>query len=220
MAYQGPCVAYSVRAFQVFLYVYSKSQSQKTINHHAKMETPVRMVALLTGDEITGQTRILVPYNQAIQSKLVTAMLADDEDDDVPEIPLLEVSAEVLTKVVEFMAKHENDPMKEIAKPITTNNLEEIVGKWDADFVNLEQEPLFKLILAANFLDLPSLLDLGICKVACMVKGKDPEQVRALFNIDPDITPEEEKMVRDQNEWIFMPPKAKEATAPPAAVAN
>jgi S-phase kinase-associated protein 1 len=36
-----------------------------------------------------------------------------------------------------------------------------------------------------------------------MVKGKEPEEVKRLFNIEPDITPEEEKMVRDQNSWIF-----------------
>jgi S-phase kinase-associated protein 1 len=58
-------------------------------------------------------------------------------------------------------------------------------------------------------MDIPSLLDLSITKVATMIKGKEPDEVKRLFNIDPDLTPEEEKLVRDQNQWIF-----EVATAP------
>jgi len=60
------------------------------------------------------------------------------------------------------------------------------VPKWDADFVNIEQETLFELILAANYMDIKSLLDLTCAKVASMIKGKTPEQIRQTFNIRKD----------------------------------
>jgi S-phase kinase-associated protein 1 len=148
--------------------------------------------------------RVTISRKAACMSELLKSMLADDDDPkEVPEIPLLDITKDVLDKVVEFLNRHKDDPLKEITKPITNNNIKEIVSEWDAKFVDLEQEPLFRLILAANYLDIPSLLDLGICKLACMVKGKEPDEVKKMFNIEPDITPEEEKLVRDQNPWIF-----------------
>jgi S-phase kinase-associated protein 1 len=75
------------------------------------------------------------------------------------------------------------------------------VPKWDADFVNIEQETLFELILAANYMDIKSLLDLTCAKVASMIKGKTPEQIRQTFNIRKDFTEEEEKQIIDENKW-------------------
>jgi len=161
-------------------------------------------VVLLPGSGNESKDKVEISRKAAVMSKLIEQMLQDDDDpDEIPEIPLMEVSKEILDKVVEFLNHHKDDPMRDIQKPITTNDLKSIVGEWDARYIDLEQEKLFKVILAANYLDIPSLLDLGICKVACMIKGKDPEEVKKMFNIEPDITPEEEKMVRDANPWIF-----------------
>jgi hypothetical protein len=57
------------------------------------------------------------------------------------------------------------------SQPLRSNNLEEIVPTWDARFVDIEQELLFELILAANYMDIKSLLDLTCAKVASMIKG-------------------------------------------------
>ena len=51
---------------------------------------------------------------------------------------------------------------------------------------------MFELILAANYLDIKMLLDLSCAKVASMIKGKSPEEIRKTFNIKNDFTPEEE----------------------------
>ena len=77
----------------------------------------------------------------------------------------------------------------------------QVVPEWDADFVDLEQETLFELILAANFMDIKPLLDLTCAKVASMIKGKTPEQIRKAFNIVNDFSPEEEAKVREENKW-------------------
>ncbi len=86
-------------------------------------------------------------------------------------------------------------------QPLRSSNLAEIVPEWDAKFVDIEQEMLFELILAANYLDIKSLLDLTCAKVASMIKNKSPEDIRRTFNIKNDFTPEEEAQVREENKW-------------------
>ena len=64
-----------------------------------------------------------------------------------------------------------------------------------------DPEELFPLILAANYLDCKPLLDLTCAKVATMIKGKTPEEIRRTFNIQQEFTPEEEEAVREENKW-------------------
>ena len=47
---------------------------------------------------------------------------------------------------------------------------------------------LFELILAADYLDIKSLLDLTCAKVASMIKGKNTEEIRKQINIVHDFT--------------------------------
>ena len=49
--------------------------------------------------------------------------------------------------------------------------MEEVVQAWYSQFVNVEQEILFELILAANYMDIKPLLDLTCATVASMIKG-------------------------------------------------
>ena len=50
--------------------------------------------------------------------------------------------------------------------------MHEVVQDWYANFVNVDQELLFELILAANYMDIKPLLDLTCATVASMIKGK------------------------------------------------
>merc|ERR1719276_419592 len=134
-------------------------------------------------------------------SELVKGMIDDDCDDDDVEIPLPNVKAAVLRKVIEFCHHHRSEPMVEIEKPLKSAQMAEVVQKWYAEFVNVEQVLLFELILAANYMDIKPLLDLTCATVASMIKGKTPEEIRKTFNIVNDFTPEEEAQVREENKW-------------------
>ena len=143
-------------------------------------------------------------------SELVKSMMDDNEDDDdddedenekSTEIPLPNVKSNVLQKVIEFCEQHLKEPMTEIEKPLKSQNMADVVQKWYADFVDLEQVMLFELILAANYMDIKPLLDLTCATVASMIKGKTPDEIRATFNITNDFTPEEEAQVREENKW-------------------
>jgi len=135
----------------------------------------------------------------AMMSELVKTMAEGDKEEK--EIPLPNVKAAVLKKVVQYMTYHADNPAKEIEKPLKSANMADVVSQWDAEFVDVDQELLFELILAANYMDIKSLLDLTCARVASMIKGKTPEQIRKTFNIQNDFTPEEEEAVRAENKW-------------------
>ena len=70
------------------------------------------------------------------------------------------------------MKYHIANPAKEIEKPLKSANMNEVVSQWDADYVDIDQELLFELILAANYMDIKPLLDLTCAKVASLIKGR------------------------------------------------
>ena len=80
--------------------------------------------------------------------------------------------------------------------------MSDLVQPWYADFLSrLTQEQIFDLILLSNMILFETLKNLACATVASMIKGKTPEQIRTLFNIVNDFTPEEEAQVKEENKW-------------------
>jgi S-phase kinase-associated protein 1 len=75
------------------------------------------------------------------------------------------------------------------------------IDEWDKKYMEVDQDMIFDIILAANYLDIRPLLDLGCKTIANMIKGKTTEQIRELFGIQNDFTPEEEEQIRKECEW-------------------
>jgi S-phase kinase-associated protein 1 len=132
---------------------------------------------------------------------MLNFFLLEEGDEDTQEIPLPNVKASVLQKVIDFCTHHREDPMNDIQKPLKSSIMNEVVQQWYADFVSVEQPMLFELILAANYMDIKPLLDLTCAAVASMIKGKTPQEIRETFNIANDFSPEEEAQVREENRW-------------------
>ncbi|XP_047047456.1 SKP1-like protein 1 [Lolium rigidum] len=136
-----------------------------------------------------------------LESQTIKHMI-EDECDGV--IPLPNVSAKILSKVIEYCRKHVQT--RAALAPdgdMSTNAAGTELKTFDEDFVKVDQATLFDLILAANYLNIKGLLDLTCQTVADMIKGKTPEEIRATFNIKNDFTPEEEEEVRKENAWAF-----------------
>eukprot|EP00568_Trieres_chinensis_P009962 CAMPEP_0183313736 /NCGR_PEP_ID=MMETSP0160_2-20130417/46363_1 /TAXON_ID=2839 ORGANISM="Odontella Sinensis, Strain Grunow 1884" /NCGR_SAMPLE_ID=MMETSP0160_2 /ASSEMBLY_ACC=CAM_ASM_000250 /LENGTH=166 /DNA_ID=CAMNT_0025478881 /DNA_START=71 /DNA_END=571 /DNA_ORIENTATION=- len=128
--------------------------------------------------------RMTVPAPAAVMSGLIRTTIEDVEDDDdvVPEIPLPNVESAVLAKVVEFCVHHQSDPMQHIEKPLRSNVMAEVVQRWYADFINVDQAELYELTMAANFMDVKPLLDLACAAAACALLGRSREDIRRLYN--------------------------------------
>merc|ERR1712014_387086 len=144
------------------------------------------------------------PFDGDVASQSVTlrTMLEDlgmeEEEDEV--VPLPNVNAAILKKVIQWCTYHKDDP----PPPEDDENKEkrtDDISSWDSDFLKVDQGTLFELILAANYLDIKGLLDVTCKTVANMIKGKTPEEIRKTFNIKNDFTQAEEEQVRKENEW-------------------
>ncbi|XP_065643189.1 S-phase kinase-associated protein 1-like [Hydra vulgaris] len=109
-------------------------------------------------------------------------------DDDEP-FPLLNVNAAILRKVIDWATHHKDDP----PPPEDDEKRTDDIDPWDQEFLKVDQGTLFELILAANYLDIKGLLDVTCKTVAKMIKGKTSEEIRKLFNIKTDFTPEIEE---------------------------
>jgi len=142
----------------------------------------------------------VVDKDVAVMSNLLKSMVEDAGTDE--EIPLPNVKSNILQKVIDYCKHHKGAPVEEIQKPLKSGTLSECgISEWDVEYVSIDQDTLFELILAANYLDIKALLDLTCAKVASMIKGRTPEEIRQQFNIANDFTPEEEAQVRDENKW-------------------
>lgn len=135
-----------------------------------------------------------VDVEVAKQSEVIRPMVENcdyDDFDDEP-IPLLNVNAAILKKVIEWATHHKDDPPPKEDEENREKRTDDI-EPFDREFLKVDQGTLFELILAANYLDMKLLLDV-LCKtVANMIKGKTPEEIRKTFNIKHDFTPEEEQ---------------------------
>jgi len=143
---------------------------------------------------------ISVDREVAERSILIKHMIADvGESEDA--IPLQNVTTPVLKKVLEYCDHHRADPVALEEEVDDTRKKSTDIEEWDQKFMQVDQEMLFEIILAANYMDIKPLLDVGCKTVANMIKGKSPEEIRKAFNIVNDFTPEEEAQIRKENEW-------------------
>ncbi|KAJ6852100.1 uncharacterized protein M6B38_256540 [Iris pallida] len=117
-------------------------------------------------------------------------------------IPLPNVTGGVLAKVIEYCNKHA-EAKAEFCTGFDDNSSNDKLKTWDANFMKVDQNTLFDIMLAANYLSIKGLVDLTCKTVADMMLGKTPDEIRNTFHIVNDYTPEEEAEVRRENAWAF-----------------
>src|ERR1700755_126971 len=84
------------------------------------------------------------------KSILVKNMLEDVGESDNP-IPLPNVNGKILKKVIDWCVYHKDD----LIENLENNNKKNIdIDEWDKKFYEVDQEMLFEIILAANYLDI------------------------------------------------------------------
>ncbi|XP_010413609.1 PREDICTED: SKP1-like protein 5 [Camelina sativa] len=135
----------------------------------------------------------------ATQSQTLKNMV---DDDCVKTTIPLQITSKILKIVIEYCEKHKHVVVSDSS---TVEESKEDLKKWDAEFMKtIEHSILFDVMMAANYLNIQSLLDLTCQTVADLLSaGKTPEELRAQFNIVKDLTDEEEADIRWENQWAF-----------------
>ncbi|RZC78255.1 hypothetical protein C5167_002473 [Papaver somniferum] len=154
------------------------------------MSTPSKMISLKSSEGEIFEVEEIIAHHSLTIKHMIEEDCADNP------IPLANVNSKILKMVIEYGKKH-----RESGGEIT--EVDEETQKWDKELVNVDQETLFRLLMAANYLNIKNLLDLTCETVASMIRGKTIQEIRDTFGIKNDFTPEEEEEVRNENEWAF-----------------
>ena len=142
--------------------------------------------------------RVFEVDEQSLELSKVLKDLAKDFPQPEAELPTNEVDGKTLEKIVEYLVHYKKDKPKEIPKPIPNPDLKPILDKWDYDFITpLSLEVVVDLVNAANFLNIPDLVNLCCVRMASEMTNCTIEEARAKFGIVSDMT-EEEKAEMDK----------------------
>jgi len=98
------------------------------------------------------------------------------------------ISGEIFSHISAYLNHHNGVEPAEIRKPIIwvqmSRNVED---QWDADFADsVPKTEAFQIILAANYIHCQSLLHLMCAKIATLIKGKSPEEIRRILSEEYD----------------------------------
>jgi len=128
------------------------------------------------------ETEFKIDRQSALMCNLVRSII--EGDSEVKKIEIKKVSPPILKLIVEYLKHHKGKAPAEIAKPIRSVKMEKIVeDEWDAKFINKQpKRTIFQIILGANYMDIKSLLHLGCAKIATMIKGKSPEEIKKILS--------------------------------------
>jgi S-phase kinase-associated protein 1 len=118
----------------------------------------------------------VVPTEIAAKCGIISSLI-DSVDDDLT-VPLQEISSSTFERILRYL-------------------------ETDAFKTPESDEELLAIVVAANFLDVKWLLDAACQEVADRIKGKSPEEIRKIFNLENTYSPEEEARVRQANAWAF-----------------
>ena len=138
----------------------------------------------------------------AMRSQLVKESISENSEDAI-EFKVDKVKGTVLKKVVEYLEHYKDQEPKEIERPLPSQNFNECVDDWDYNFIDLDLDKISEINLAANYLDIRPLLELSGAKIASLIKGKTTQEVRKIFNIENEFTPEEEEQIIEENKWCM-----------------
>ncbi|KAF8658647.1 hypothetical protein HU200_059113 [Digitaria exilis] len=155
-----------------------------------------KMFTLISSDD----ERFEVTEAAANMSQTIRHMIEDGCADG--GIPLHNVTGSILAKVLEYCNKHAAAGSSSSNAAASTAEKEELAS-FDKAFMEVDTDTLYDLLLAANYLEVKELLDLACQKVADMIKGKTPEQIRQTFGIKNDFSPEEQEEIKKENQWAF-----------------
>ncbi len=143
-------------------------------------------IVLITND----QKEFTISDEIATQSRTIITVLEDSEDS---YIPLADINSATFKKVLEY-CKYQINYKKQ--------KLEDDSQNWnDTFFSKMDKNEVFELIHAANYLDISELLMLSCKKIASFINGKNVEEIREIFDIENDFSPEEEAQARKDNSW-------------------
>ena len=134
-------------------------------------EHPNIKVVVADGTEIDLEAKVA-------RASTLIAQVWDDQEDKSEPVAIPNVTKEILARVTDFIKHHLEDPLPEIEKPLKTNKLSDVIPEWYGKFIDdMDVDTLYEVILAANYLNVKDLLELGCAQVAALMRGKTIQEI-------------------------------------------
>lgn len=119
-------------------------------------------------------------------------------------IPLPSVQPDVMEQILEWCNYH----IRALPEEEERTKYEEDLNKkkyklseWDSQFfANKHRLVIYKIMMAANYMQIPPLVSHCAKAIAALIKGHTPDEIRATFEI-PDLSQEEQEAIRNDPEW-------------------
>merc|ERR1719471_86240 len=123
-------------------------------------------------------------------SKFMTECVSGDSE--ATTIEVRQVPTQTMERVIEYLKHHNGEEAQALPCPVRSIHMAQIVSdKWDATWIDaMDKKSIFEVILAANYMDIKSLLHLGCAKIATLIKQLDQKEINRIIE-------EEEKYRRE-----------------------
>ena len=108
------------------------------------------------------------------------------------DIEFKTINYSALKKVAEYLEHYKDSEPKEIIQPLPKKEFKDCVDNWDYEYINISNETVLEIMLAANFMDIKPLVELTCAKIASVIKGKSTKEIQDLLNIESDCNDDEE----------------------------
>jgi S-phase kinase-associated protein 1 len=148
----------------------------------------------------------VISHEAAKMSILLKDLL---EDNPKEGITIPKINGKTLSVIMMYVNYFQDKKHSFIPKPLSSS-IKTYLSEWEKIFLDnyllvngneKEHHVLIDVLSGANFLNIEGLFSLTCASVADMMKGKTAEQIRELFNIENDFTPEEEEEIRKETKW-------------------
>ena len=168
----------------------------------------MKVLNITTVDKQTFKAEWDIVQQSLTFKNMLELMEIEQESSTDDTIPLTndEVTGENFKKALVWMEKNRGKPIgqkdddEDELKPVNWKQLDD----WEKKFVDMPVSEMFPLLITANFLEIPGLLNLMCKAVALQIQGKSVEEIRTTFNVeDPKWSPEELQKLKEENAWAY-----------------
>jgi len=156
-----------------------------------------QIIKVLTKDK----KQLEISKSAAMRSTLLAKQMEENENPNEP-LQLQEVEDKIIDKLWEYLEKVDEIEIKEVEKPLTSNDMKNETDDWSANFVDIPLEDLVNLTKGASYMGIRTLVDLCCAKLASMCMDKSEEEIFNVYNINETLTEEEKQRLREENKWI------------------
>lgn len=136
----------------------------------------IMQVILIAADGTTMAVDKQIAFKSSVIRNMVNDLNPEGLEEDF-EIPIPNVPSVYLRKIIDWCDHHRCDIDIEDDETRRSMPLDE----WDINYLDVDLQSLYEIIMGADYLNIQPLLETACKRVANLIKGKTPEEIRRVF---------------------------------------